>query len=584
MRFVLKISVTMIVIFLQMACEPITHEKQMLSEGWTMAYDPDNLGLLEGAFDRDYDRSNWIPAQVPGDWSDGEYDGFAWYHTIIQAKNYPAGSKLALVFESVDDNAVIWLDGRLIGKQDGYGEKFFIDMDDKLDDLRPHDLVVRIQDFGGPGGINKPVYLQPYMDEEDLIRSEDAKQTAPEAPEWVQNAAIYEVFVRSHSSARTFEAVEKDLDRIQQLGIDVIWLMPIHPIGVENHKEDPGSPYAVKDYYAVNPRFGTMDDFKSLVDAVHDRGMYIILDMVMNHSSWDNALMEEHPDWYTRDAAGEVVSPNTDWWDVADLNYDAEGIRDYMVDMLVWWVRETGIDGFRFDVAELVPNEFWVAAKEACQAVNPEVFFLAEGDKPYLHLNGHDMTYSWNIWSRVVGAAQGEIAMTEIKKSFENEALQYPKNALRMRFTENHDKERSRAIIGDRDLNRTAWSFVALMKGNPLIYAGQEVGARRRADILKDPVIYWSRADRELEREMGEILALRKEWIDPDSEFQIILANDEKQVIAYKHGSILGFFNFSDQSFQFNARGVDDILLGQLEFNEADSSYVLGAKGFGIVK
>ena len=584
MRFIARITIVIALILLQIACEPITSERQYLAEQWNFKYDPENQGLLEGWFNGDIDRSDWESIEVPGNWADIEYDGYGWYHTQIQAKKYPAGSKLALVFESVDDNAIIWLDGRLIGKHEGYGKKFFIDMDHKLNDWQMHDLVVRIEDTGQGGGINKAVYLQPYVEEVDLLRSEVSTKTAPEAPEWAQNAAIYELFIRSHSSARSFAAVEEDLDRINGLGIDIIWFMPVHPIGVERHKEDPGSPYAVRDYYAVNPRFGTMEEFNSLVNAIHDRGMYVILDMVLNHTAWDNELIQEHPDWYTRNADGEMTHPpHTDWTDVADLNYDVEAVQQYMIDMLVWWVKEQKVDGFRFDVAELVPYEFWVKAKQACQEVRPDVFFLAEGDKPELHLNGHDMTYSWNIWQTVINVARGEEKVSALKESYEHEAYQYPKNALRMRFTENHDKIRSHANIGDKELNETAWAFIALMDGNPLIYAGQEIGARRRADILKDPVIYWSRADRVLEQTMGEILALRKQWISADSDFEIVLANDEKQVIAYKHGPLLSFFNFSDQEFDFSATGMDSVLYGELEMS-TDDKLTLAAKSYGVIK
>ena len=584
MRIITRITIVIALILLQIACEPITSERQHLAEQWKFKYDPENQGLLEGWFNRDIDRSDWELIEVPGNWADVEYDGYGWYHTQIQAKKYPAGSKLALVFESVDDNAIIWLDGRLIGKHEGFGEKFFVDMDHKLNDWQMHDLVVRIEDTGHGGGINNEVYLQPYVEEVDLLRSEVSTKTAPEAPEWAQNAAIYELFIRSHSSARSFAAVEEDLDRIQDLGIDIIWFMPVHPIGVERHKEDPGSPYAVRDYYTVNSRFGTLEEFGSLVNAIHERGMYVILDMVLNHTAWDNELIESNPDWYTRNADGEMTHPaHTDWTDVADLDYDVDAVQQYMIDMLVWWVQEQNVDGFRFDVAELVPYDFWVKAKQACQKVKPDVFFLAEGDKPELHLNGHDMTYSWNIWQTVIDVARGEEKVSALKESYEHEAYQYPENALRMRFTENHDKIRSHANIGDKELNETAWAFIALMDGNPLIYAGQEIGARRRADILKDPVIYWSRADRVLERTMGEILALRKQWISADSDFEIVLANDEKQVIAYKHGPLLSFFNFSNQDFEFSATGMDSILYGELEMS-SDNKLTLAAKSYGVIK
>ena len=583
MKKMIYLGQILLVMILVMACEPIAPSKIPLDAVWKLKYDPDKVGLRQGWFAVDHDRSDWEVTQVPGFWSDDKYDGFAWYATQIPAAHYAAGYNWALVFDAVDDNAVIWLDGRLFGKHMGYGQKFFFDIGDKLTDGEPHDLVVRIEDTGGPGGIYQAVYLQPYIEEVDLIRTEVSKQTAPEAPDWVKNASIYEIFVRSHSNSRTFNAVEKDLDRIKRLGIDLIWLMPIHPIGAKNHKSGVGAPYAVKDYYKVNPRFGTLDDFKQLVAAVHQRDMHIILDMVLNHTAWDNPLVEQHPDWYSKNEVGEIVSPNADWWDTADLNYDKPELRKWMIEMLVWWLRETDIDGFRFDVAELVPNDFWIAAKAACKKVKPDVFFLAEGAQPELHLSGHDMTYSWNIWNLVTKTAQGNATVSQIKTSYEDEQYQYPRNALRMRFTENHDKRRSRAYIGDAELNKTAWAFIALMKGNPLIYAGQEVGAKEQVDIHKDGVIYWSRADRKLERSMGEILKLRKTWITPESDFKIFLADDDKQVIAYKHGPLLGFFNFSKEPFKFSAAGMDTVVYGDLTMDD-DSSLVLPPKSFGVIK
>ncbi|NQV15215.1 hypothetical protein HQ531_07135 [bacterium] len=583
MKKLLTIISILILLLIILACDSLSSEKQMLRSQWSLKYDPDRIGLREGWFDVDHDRSDWELTQVPGEWGDGDYDGFAWYATEITASKIAAGYNLALVFESVDDNAVIWLDGRLFGKQIGYGEKFFFDLGDKLADDFQHQLVLRIEDLGGPGGIIGSVYLQPFLEEVDLIRSQASKRKAPAAPDWVQNAAIYEVFVRSHSKDRSFKAVEQDLDRIQDLGIDLIWLMPIYPIGIKNHKFTTGSPYAVRDYYKVNPRFGTPNDFKSLVDAVHERDMHIILDMVLNHTAWDNPLIDEHPEWYTKNEDGEIVPPNEGWWDTADLNYDNPELQAWMIDMLIWWLKETDVDGFCFDVAELVPKVFWQAARSACEQEESDVFFLAEGAQPDLHLNGHDMTYSWNIWAGITQLAAGQADPSEIKRSFEMEKYQYPRGALRMRFTENHDKERSRSLIQDSQLNLTAWAFTALMQGNPLIYAGQEIGSDTKIDIHLDDLIDWSKADRRLEKSMSEILAIRRNWIKPDSPFQIFIADDEKRILAYKHGSLLNFFNFSTDTFKFSAAGMDSILYGDLSLT-GDGTLVLGPKNFGVIQ
>ncbi len=583
MKTIILILTSACAALLLSGCETITTDAQLLDAPWTLKYDSSRMGLREGWFDNDHDRSMWATTEVPGVWADDDYDGYAWYSTQIQARNIPAGYNLALVFDSIDDNAVVWVDGRLFGNQMGYNIKFFFDIGDKLADGKIHHLVLRIEDTGGPGGIPGAVYLKPYVDEVDLLRSEASKHKAPTAPDWVMDANIYEIFVRSHSNDRSFNAVAADLDRIQALGIDLVWLMPVHPIGVKNHKFTVGAPYAVQDYYKVNPRFGTLDEFKALVDSVHSRGMHIILDMVLNHTAWDNPLIEEHPEWYMRNDAGDMVSPNADWWDTVDLDYNYPELRTWMMEMLGWWLEETDVDGFRFDVAELVPDEFWLEAKQYCQEIKPKVFFLAEGARPELHLNGHDMTYSWNIWEGLIQLAQGNADPSEIKRSYEMEKLQYPQGSLRMRFTENHDKTRSHKLIPDDDLNLTAWAFVALMKGNPLIYAGQEIGASSQIDIHLDDKINWTRADRQLETSMSEILKLRKAWITHQSKFEIVIADNDRLIMAYKHGPLLVFFNFSDADFKFKADGIDSVLLGDLPLDEA-GNFILAPRHFAVVK
>jgi len=230
----------------------------------------------------------------------------------------------------------------------------------------------------------------------------------------------------------------------------------------------------------------------------------------------------------------------------------------------------------------LVPNDFWIRAKAACQEVKPEVFFLAEGAKPELHLSGHDMTYSWNVWDLLTQVAQGKTPVSRLKQTIEMEKFQYPQGSLRMRFTENHDKERSRAYIGDADLNLTAWAFVALMDGNPLIYAGQEIGATHKPGLFEKEVVQWSKGNRNLENQMADILKLRKKYLNNDSPFKIILADDQKKIIAYQHDPIVAFFNFSDEPFTFKAHGAETILAGGLI--ETPSGYLLPAKQFGVFK
>jgi len=197
-------------------------------------------------------------------------------------------------------------------------------------------------------------------------------------PEWSKNATIYEVNIRQYTPEGTFKAFEAHLPRLKEMGIDIIWIMPIHPIGEKNRKGKKGSPYSVKDYYGVNTEFGSMNDFKLLVNKIHELNMHVIIDWVANHSAWDNPLATEHPDWYTKTNEGQFQpTPWYDWEDIIDFDYENPGIRKYMTDALVYWVKETDIDGYRCDVAGFIPVDFWDNVRRELDLVKP-VFMLAE--------------------------------------------------------------------------------------------------------------------------------------------------------------------------------------------------------------
>ena len=229
-------------------------------------------------------------------------------------------------------------------------------------------------------------------------------------PDWSKNATIYEVNVRQFTPEGTFKAFESHLPRIKKMGIDIIWLMPINPIGVEKRKGTLGSEYSVKDYYGINPEFGTKEDFKHLVDKIHDMGMHVIVDWVANHSAWDNQLAKDHPDWYTKTEEGNFQpTPWYDWDDVIDFDYDQPGLRKYMTGALVYWVKNFDIDGYRCDTPGFIPTDFWDNARAEMDEVKP-VFMLAEWESRDLHKKAFDMTYSWTLFDKMT-------AVTRDKKS-----------------------------------------------------------------------------------------------------------------------------------------------------------------------
>ncbi|MEE4197559.1 MAG: alpha-amylase family glycosyl hydrolase [Bacteroidales bacterium] len=321
-------------------------------------------------------------------------------------------------------------------------------------------------------------------------QSSGLPETQP--PEWSKNAAIYEVNIRQYTPEGTFNAFAGHIPRLKELGVDILWLMPVHPIGEKNRKGSLGSYYSIKDYYGINPEFGTEEDFRNLVNQIHEAGMYIILDWVANHTAWDNPLINEHPEWYTQNEEGEIIAPVDDWTDVADLNYDRPEVREYMTDALTYWVDEFNIDGYRCDVAGMVPTDFWNQARRELDKIKP-VFMLAEANEPELHEEAFDMTYAWDIhflWNEM---AQGKKNMADLVNQLEKEKTKYPQDAYRMLFTSNHDENSWKGTVYDRlgDATETFAVLSATLPGMPLIYSGQEACLDKRLKFFEKDTISW---------------------------------------------------------------------------------------------
>jgi glycosidase len=302
----------------------------------------------------------------------------------------------------------------------------------------------------------------------------DTPAVARPVPDWLRDGLIYEVFPRAFSERGDFNGVTAQLDRLKDLGVTVVWLMPIHPMGKEKSKGTLGSPYAVRDFDAINPDYGTSDDLRKLVAGAHRRGMKVFIDIVANHTAWDSVLMK-HPDWYTHDAKGKIIPPNPDWVDVADLDYSSTGLRDYMKAMMVRWVRDFGIDGFRCDYAAGVPRDFWESARLDLEKVRPDVVMLAEADEPDLLKRAFDIDYAWDFYNATSAALAGRAPASIIRDTWEKAAAKYPRGALRLRFSDNHDQLRATGAAG-LPAALAASAMMYTLDGVPLLYNGMEVG------------------------------------------------------------------------------------------------------------
>lgn len=315
---------------------------------------------------------------------------------------------------------------------------------------------------------------------------------------WTYDTVVYEMNVRQYTPEGTFAAAQAQLPRLERLGVDIIWLMPIYPIGEKERKGTLGSYYAVRDYCAVNPEFGTMEDFESFLAAAKARGFRVILDWVANHTSPDAVWIDSEPaDWYERDSLGNTVV-QYDWTDIAALNYGNPAVWDAQEKAMRFWM-EKGIDGFRCDMACEVPFEFWTKTISSLRADWPQMYMLAEGEAPQLHRSGFDASYAWELHHLLNDIAQGRKNIPELLDYIERDAKNYPPEAFRLMFTSNHDENSWAGTeferMGDAAQVMAVLTFT-LPNGQPLIYTGQETGWNHRFQFFeKDPIPVWEEND-----------------------------------------------------------------------------------------
>lgn len=378
-----------------------------------------------------------------------------------------------------------------------------------------------------------------------------------ENPEWSRDAVLYQINTRQFTEEGTFRAAREELPRLKELGVDILWLMPIHPIGAENRKGTLGSPYSVKDYYDVNPEFGTKAEFKAFVDAAHAQGFKVILDLVANHTAWDNELRKQHPDWYEKTWDGDFrPTPWWDWSDIIDLDWSEPGVREHVGKAMEMWVRDYGVDGYRADVAGYVPVDFWETMRNRLTAIRP-VFMLGEVQETAFHRGAFDATYAWDWHNTSKNVAKGNADATAFYGYYaENESL-WPREAMRMTYIENHDSNAWEGTLrenyGANLEAMTALSFTG--EGLPLVHNGMEACNSKRLEFFeKDPIDWSQGADCEYGALVKDLIAFRKanpalangRW---GARMAKVETDKPQQVLAWVRQSdgnkVLGLFNFS---------------------------------------
>ncbi len=480
---------------------------------WRFQLDPENVGVDAGWWKSSFDDSEWGHITVPGTVPD-DFDGVAWYRRSIDLPDELREIEdLAVVFGAVDDHAKVWLNGTLSANSTRWNRTFHARVP-KTPAVPPRlTIAVRVEDQGGPGGIWKTVRVQALSDNiEDLYKNEFSDLDAMTSLEDIGAHVMYSVFVRNFSPEGTFDGLRERLPELKSLGVDILWLLPIHEIGLAERKGTVGSPYAIRDYYSVNSDLGTEDDLRELVEAAHDLEMKIIIDLVLNHTSPDSVLVEEHLDWFIKDPdTGKPVADNPDWWDIVDLDWENPEVWTYCENMMAYWVEEFGIDGYRADVASLMPTEFWDGARRRLETINPDVIMLAESDAADLHLKSFDLSYNWALYDTLVGIIAGEMPAGEMRQLLTELKWSHPRGAARVNFVENHDKERAINVFGGAPQAKLAAALTVTLPGVPLLYTGTETGASETRDIFEKIPTTFNSDEFGMRAFWSSLLALRAE-------------------------------------------------------------------------
>ena len=388
---------------------------------------------------------------------------------------------------------------------------------------------------------------------------------ADNTPKKLRNQMMYQVFVRNFSEEGTFKKVEEELDRIKALGTDIVWLMPIHPIGKAQRKGTLGSPYAISDYRAVNPEFGTLDDFISFTNAVHDRGMKCIIDVVYNHTSPDSVLSKEHPEWFFHKSDGSFGNRVGDWSDIIDLDYSNKELWRYQIDSLKYWAQ--WVDGFRCDVAPLIPIAFWEQARAEVEQVREGAVWLSESVEPnfimYLRSQGmtahsdceiyraFDLSYDYDCYEEFKAYLYGKGSLKDYVGALSRQEYIYPDNYVKLRFLENHDQTRARFFIPDINTLKSMTAFMFFQKGMALVYNGQEKAVSHLPSLFDKDIVDWNGAETvDLSGYIAKLAEIKRMDIFTDSVYKVSAFGESALVKSHEKSGkkAAGVFPLDDKT------------------------------------
>lgn len=385
-----------------------------------------------------------------------------------------------------------------------------------------------------------------------------------------RNLTIYSIFPRNFSAEGNFSGILPELDRIKAMGFRAIWLLPVHPLGLINKKGESGSPYSIRDYFNIDPQYGTIDDFKNLIGAAHEKGLRVFTDIVFHHTAWDSVLMEEHEEWFYHKPDGSIGNKVGDWSDIADLDFSYPKLWDYLIKALEN-LADWGVDGFRCDVAPLIPIDFWIKARKTLENNGHQLIWLSESIEPefirYLRRMGHtahsdgemyaafDILYDYDTYPDLKEYYIGRLSLAEFLKGYERQEWSLPDYYVKLRFLENHDQIRARELIKDRHRLLNATAFTMFLKGAWLFYNGQETGTAHTPSLFDPDPIIWD-FDDEMIRLQTKLNGIKNNDFFWSGYFSIEASGENIAHITYETegGVYHGWFNIGPQEESINKK------------------------------
>jgi len=351
----------------------------------------------------------------------------------------------------------------------------------------------------------------------------------------LRNNTLYQIFVRNHTPEGTFKGLIKDLDRIKDLGVDILYLLPIHPIGEKNRKGSLGSPYSVKNYREINPELGSLNDFLDLIEETHKRNMKLIIDVVFNHTSRDSMLLKAHPEWFYKDQNGQFNNRVGEWWDITDFDYTKDkNLWIELADTLKYYTT-LGVDGFRCDVASLVPIDFWKYARKEVSKINRKTIWISEsvhgGFVKYIRDLGFeawseseiyqvfDMAYEYDVQPYFDGYLKGQRPLKDYLEAIARQDEIYPANYVKMKNLENHDFERIAAYVKDNQFKILNWfGFSFFQKGAFMLYAGGEYSSSHRPDLFEKDLM---KRNNDISEYLKKLIKIKKRSVFSSGIYQV---------------------------------------------------------------